>query len=262
MAKGNFGERLKREREMREVSLQEVTAATRIGRRFLEALENEDWGKLPGGVFNRGFVRAVARYLGLDEEGLLSEYDLARGEQKIEAPAPYENRLPSPPKWIPALALLALLVLVAGLFYAGRYAWRRYSAHRAAQQSSASSNAAKPVPQVNSPSTLTPPNSSSTSSGSSRSSRSPLNLTVSTSAASRVRILADGNLLLDAELPAGENRRFPAKEQFEVTAADSSAVLLELNGQVMRPLGAPGSSGTIVLTQKDLRQAPRGTSQP
>src|SRR5580692_2832245 len=77
MARGNFGERLKRERELREVTLEEITAHTRIGPRFLEALENEDWGKLPGGVFNRGFVRSVARYLGLDEEGLLGDYDLA-----------------------------------------------------------------------------------------------------------------------------------------------------------------------------------------
>ena len=81
MAKGNFGERLKRERELREVSPNEVVVATRISLRFLEALENEDWGKLPGGVFNRGFVRAIARYLGLDEEHLLAEYDLARGDQ-------------------------------------------------------------------------------------------------------------------------------------------------------------------------------------
>src|SRR6266403_2115993 len=51
MARGNFGERLKREREMREVSLEELTKATRISTRFLLALENEDWEKLPGGVF-------------------------------------------------------------------------------------------------------------------------------------------------------------------------------------------------------------------
>ena len=65
MARGTFGERLKRERELREVTLEEITAGTRIGARFLEALENEQWDKLPGGVFNRGFVRAIARYLGL-----------------------------------------------------------------------------------------------------------------------------------------------------------------------------------------------------
>jgi len=79
MAKGTFGERLKRERELREVKLEEVASATRIAPRFLEALENEQWEKLPGGVFGRGFVRSIARYLGLSEEDLLSEYDLAHG---------------------------------------------------------------------------------------------------------------------------------------------------------------------------------------
>jgi transcriptional regulator with XRE-family HTH domain len=43
MAKGNFGERMKRERELREVSLAEVTRGTRISPQFLEALENEQW---------------------------------------------------------------------------------------------------------------------------------------------------------------------------------------------------------------------------
>ena len=68
MTKGTFGETLKREREMRGVTLDEIAAATRIATRFLKAMENEEWDKLPGGVFNRGFVRAVARFLGLDEE--------------------------------------------------------------------------------------------------------------------------------------------------------------------------------------------------
>src|SRR5208337_2086081 len=104
MARGNFGERLKRERELREVPLDEITLATRIGPRFLEALENEQWDKLPGGVFNRGFVRSIARYLGLDEEAFLAEYDLAYGAhaqllmqkqaQKVE------DRIPPTPAWI------------------------------------------------------------------------------------------------------------------------------------------------------------------
>ena len=138
MAKGNFGERLKRERELREVSLKEVTVATRIGTRFLEALENEDWDKLPGGVFNRGFVRSVAKYLGLDEENLLAEYDMARGGDPTEAlPAIPENRMPSPPKWILPAIVLAALVFIAAFIAAGVYGWHRYSAHRKAKQSSA-----------------------------------------------------------------------------------------------------------------------------
>jgi cytoskeletal protein RodZ len=138
MAKGTFGERLKRERELREVSLNEVTAATRISTRFLEALENEDWNRLPGGAFNRGFVRAVARYLGLDEESLLAEYDMAHGGHASgDVPASPETRIPSPPKWILPAIVVGTLVVIAGLVAAGVYTWHRFSAHRKPKQSSA-----------------------------------------------------------------------------------------------------------------------------
>ena len=249
MARGNFGELLKREREMREVSMEELTKATRISIRFLLALENEDWGKLPGGVFGHGFVRTIARYLGLDEESLLGEYDMARGGQAAAEPAKPEERIPSPPKWLPVAAVFVILFVLIGLFYAGRYGWRRFAAHRAAKQSAVSSSPAQASETISSADAAAP-------------AVSPLDLSVSTSAATRVRIMADDKLLLDAELPAGETRHFSAKQQFEVTAGDSSAVLLELNGQAMPPLGAPGSSGTMVLSQKDLRQASGGTTRP
>ena len=51
---GSFGENLRREREMRGVDLREIADATKINLRFLEAVENEEFGALPGGVFNRG----------------------------------------------------------------------------------------------------------------------------------------------------------------------------------------------------------------
>jgi cytoskeleton protein RodZ len=137
MAKGTFGERLKSERELREVTVKEIASATRIAPKFLEALENEDWNKLPGGVFGRGFVRSIARYLGLSEENLLSDYDLARGETSAPASLKAEERIPAPPKWIPALAVVLLIAALVGVVFGGRYAWRRYAAHRAAKKASA-----------------------------------------------------------------------------------------------------------------------------
>ena len=137
MAKGNFGERLKRERELREVTPNEVVVATRISLRFLEALENEDWDKLPGGIFNRGFVRAIARYLGLDEENLLAEYDLARGDQSAESVSAPKNRIPQPSKWLAVGLVLAALAIIAVLLAVGVYGWRRYSTYRRSQPSSA-----------------------------------------------------------------------------------------------------------------------------
>src|SRR3954452_21787990 len=70
----SFGERLKREREMRNVSLEEIAESTKIGKRNLLALGPEEFNKLPGGIFNKGFVRAYAKYLGLDEDQALTDF--------------------------------------------------------------------------------------------------------------------------------------------------------------------------------------------
>jgi cytoskeletal protein RodZ len=257
MAKGTFGERLKRERELREVSLNEIATATRIAPKFLEALENEQWNKLPGGVFGHGFVRSIARYLGLNEEDLLSEYDLARAEAAVPAAQKPEERIPSPPKWIPAAAVLLLVAVLAGLFFGGRYAWRMYSARRGAKKTTAVVGipaAAESKTSASSSSSYAPEAAAQKSAA--------LELSVAASAATRVRVVADGTVVYDAKLPSGQNLRFSATEKFDVSAADSAAVLLELNGQTVPPIGTPGSSGTISLTAKDLRQASGGNAQP
>jgi cytoskeletal protein RodZ len=70
----SFGENLRQAREARNITLQEIAASTKISSRALQALEDEHFEKLPGGVFNKGFVRAYARCVGLDEEKTIAEY--------------------------------------------------------------------------------------------------------------------------------------------------------------------------------------------
>ena len=124
---GSFGNKLKREREMRGVTLDEISESTKIARRHLEALENEDFGSLPGGVFNKGFVRAYARFIGIDEDQAVADY-VAAGN---EAPPP-EDRFPleiheKPDRQLnprssslPLIASVVALVLVV----AGSAMWR------------------------------------------------------------------------------------------------------------------------------------------
>jgi transcriptional regulator with XRE-family HTH domain len=247
MAKGNFGERMKRERELREVSLAEVTRGTRISQQFLEALENEQWDKLPGGVFSRGFVRSIARYLGLNEEDFLSEFDLARGDQTMAAPAPYRNQLPAAPRWVPALAIVALVFLAVGIFYGGRNAWHRYAAYRAAHPSGNNTAGASSAGNVNAP-------------------PDKLELTVTTTVPSHVRIIADDLVQLDGDILPGDTHHFSAAQQFQINAADGAAVHLELNGRPITTRAALGNSSrtsdTIVLGYKDLRPEHDGTSRP
>ncbi|HTY42793.1 MAG TPA: RodZ domain-containing protein [Thermoanaerobaculia bacterium] len=74
-----FGEELRRERLIREVSLEEISGATKISVRLLTALEASDVKKLPAPVFTRGFIRSYARHLGLDPDEMVNAYlaDLA-----------------------------------------------------------------------------------------------------------------------------------------------------------------------------------------
>src|SRR5260370_14529442 len=89
LAMSAFGERLRREREMRGITLDEISESTKISRRHLESLEREDFDSLPGGIFNKGFVRSYARFLGLDEDHAAANSSRAN------------NHKPSPPDPLP-----------------------------------------------------------------------------------------------------------------------------------------------------------------
>src|SRR3989442_2022902 len=93
----SFGEELRREREIRGISLKEISDATKISKRFLEAIERNDHRTLPAPVFTRGFVREYARYLGLNAEEIVNRYNFAAaGADRIEK-SPHLDRLVAPP---------------------------------------------------------------------------------------------------------------------------------------------------------------------
>ncbi len=82
----SFGEKLKAAREDRGIELSEVSAATNVGVHLLEALEANDFARLPGGPFNKGFVRAYARHIGIDPEEAIGAYSREERSQGIRTP--------------------------------------------------------------------------------------------------------------------------------------------------------------------------------
>lgn len=70
----SFGEQLRLAREARGITLREISDQTRISTRYLEAIESGDLKRLPGGIFNRSFIKAYARYVGYDETEALEAY--------------------------------------------------------------------------------------------------------------------------------------------------------------------------------------------
>ena len=71
---GSFGDRLRKEREQRGITLDDISLNTKIATRLLRALEEEKFDQLPGGIFNKGFVRAYARHVGIDEDQAVADY--------------------------------------------------------------------------------------------------------------------------------------------------------------------------------------------
>lgn len=81
---GVFGEKLRKQREQRGLEIDAISNTTKISPRMLRALEEEHFDQLPGGVFNKGFVRAYARQVGLNEEEAVADYLEALRESQIQ----------------------------------------------------------------------------------------------------------------------------------------------------------------------------------
>ena len=271
-----FGERLKRERELRGVSLDEVSVATRINTKYLEALETEQWDQLPGGVFNRGFIRTIARYLGMNEDGMISEYALVTKDHPTVNV--WVQDLEKPPRpWLPAAVIVLVVALIAVSGWIASKRWGTVAHGDTKDQhvpliapvlaEPAASAHVDPSPEA-APPTL--PAAAAPERDSAAASVVPaadalapasdkLELRVEAGRKARIRVIADGRPLFAGWIAAGETRNYSARDAFKISASDSSAVFLELNGKTMAPIGTPGRPGRATLTRKDLRDSPGGS---
>jgi cytoskeletal protein RodZ len=85
-----LGEKLRQAREERGISISEVAEQTRISSLYLKSIEDDNYKPLPGCIFNKGFVRSYAKYVGLDEQEALQDYArlIAKNEDVAEVEQP------------------------------------------------------------------------------------------------------------------------------------------------------------------------------
>lgn len=83
-----IGEKLRQAREERGISISEVAEQTRISALYLESIENDNYKPLPGGIFNKGFVKSYAKFIGIDEQEALTDYarQISENEASSEQP--------------------------------------------------------------------------------------------------------------------------------------------------------------------------------
>src|SRR4030095_4103332 len=113
----NFGATFKKARESKGISLEQVAKITRISTRFLAAIEREEFHLLPGGIFNKGFVRAFAEQIGLDPDQAVADYE--RLVSPREASVDVAAAPPAPPRTERHLYPIAIgiLAIAIAIFY-------------------------------------------------------------------------------------------------------------------------------------------------
>jgi cytoskeleton protein RodZ len=91
---GEFGDKFRKAREQKEFSFDDVSNVTKISSRMLQAIEEEHFDQLPGGVFNKGFIRAYAKHLGLNDEEAVTDYLACLRQAQIDAHQVWEPTRP------------------------------------------------------------------------------------------------------------------------------------------------------------------------
>jgi cytoskeleton protein RodZ len=254
----SFGEELRREREIRGISLKEIADATKISKRFLDAIERNDHKTLPAPVFTRGFVREYARYLGLSTEDIVNRYNYAAlGDDRIEKSAHLERLTHPDPEPVvqplrpkrglpPAFmridkSIFIILPIIAALVGISYWAIKHKQ----------KLNAETPVVPA-------PPVSGATSTGPGGDTRAPM---VPATTTADPLVPADGSLRMVVEIvddayvdlevdgknvfkdvmKTGERHVFDAKEQLRFrTVGNAAGVSLTLNGVKLPALGRDG----------------------
>lgn len=120
-AKPDFGNRMKRQREERGVSLRRIADATKLSVSALEALERNDISRLPGGIFTRAFVRSYAIEIGLDPEQTVRDFLVQFPHDSVTVGSPHapqeHDRPPRRSGWTMTLVALAISVLIGVILF-------------------------------------------------------------------------------------------------------------------------------------------------
>jgi cytoskeleton protein RodZ len=260
----SLGTYLRELRSAKDVSLDEVTRATRVGRAHLEALEAEDLASLPAPVFVKGFIRAYCEFLQADAGEALGRYRELIGDRGRSATAgTLEPRAAGIGRGPVFVSVILLVVLGAALFIlnSGRSSPSRSARPPAAEAPATptSTAPAAPVTAAPEPARLEPaappgvappaamplpvaaPATPGSPAPAAPAARPAQRLVVKALEPTWIRIQMDGGRTVEELLPAGAAREWSAEKRFVLTVGNAGGISLELNGRALPPVGASGA---------------------
>jgi cytoskeletal protein RodZ len=264
----SVGEMLRAERLRKNLSLEQIAGETKINSHLLDAIERNQFDRLPRGVFAKSFVRQYARYLGLDEEELAAEVQRAMDPGAdlpgfAVVPAERVFKVPKVPQWegaghrpnssaLPSLAMLLAVMLICSGFYAWWQNSRRSAVRPAAKTAMPALKPAVPAP-------LTPAVTHSqepppqTSPVASTTPAATLHVSLTADESTWVRAWADGKEVMTATLEPNLIKTVDAMGEVRLRTGNAGALQITLNGKPVGSAGPKGQIRTVTLTAQGIQ---------
>jgi len=222
---------------VREVSLEEISVATKISLRLLTALERSDLSRLPAPVFTRGFIRAYCLHLGLDPMQKINSYlaDVKPGATPAPAGKPGGGRFLRGRRSTAGTILGGVTAVLLLLGLIARPENRRPSVRRATEPARVEPVSFKNVAPSNEPTPIIRQEVF----------ESPLSeegvaLVLEFDEPSWIEVSADDAKIFGGLVSAGETRKFEARQQFRLTLGNAGGVRVTVGGRALDRLGRPG----------------------
>ncbi len=257
-----IGAQLRAERLKRKLALNEIAAETRISVRYLQAIEDEDYERLPGLIFTRSFVRQYAIALRVDPAPLV-ECLPKLDESMVQLPAPPAN--PPSSRWgtrpNPVLTSAAWVLLLGGAGVAAYYHFNGFPRLRievlpATQTATAQAASKAPVESPPPPDAAPPPepapiaavNPPSVAPPAPVPSEHAVQVVLTALQTAWVQVTADGKPAWTGTLQPNETRAISADDQVRLLTGNAGGVVISLNGKTINPIGPVGQVRSIRLT--------------
>lgn len=243
----SFGEWLRRQREMREISLRDIADRTKISLRYLEAMEADRFDLLPAPIFAKGFLREYARYVGLSPDEVVNHYLAVHQPEELDQPgdatlvAMERKRRKKGRNWTWGLFLLLAGILLLGLVALISWLGDRRESEPAAPPPQVA--APQPVPQ---PAIAPPPPPPEAP-------KAPLEVTLDFSAGCWVRVIKDGKPWIEEERVQGESLQIEAQESVAIKLGNAMAADIQVNGYPFEFDKSPGKVMEVFIDLETVR---------
>jgi transcriptional regulator with XRE-family HTH domain len=234
----SLGQELKRERELRGISLREIADSTRISLRFLQALEEDRLDVIPGAFFIRAILRSYARSIGIDEHQVLNKYqEIYTFEEQLqygESPErPMPRRRHRPPLFSrKSVRIAGLTVAVIGLGLVLLY----FLLLSPEKKQPVPAKTTQPVAQVEVPKPIPPPEPEPVVEE-----IKGLRLEMTFIDETWIHVYADGQSVWDGIKNKGESLEVRAEREVRLNIGNAGGSDLTINGQKAKPFGPSGA---------------------